>query len=373
MTAAPHPLPDPPSSTPRPPVARLRGPAELAAALPHLCGFVPTESLVVVALRGPRARVGLTMRVDLPPPAHEEPVVAEVVERVLDTGAGGAFVVVCTAAADDGDLPRARLVHRLLDRLRAGGAPAHDALLVRAGRWTSYLCADERCCPPRGLPLPDPASAGGLSLIAAEAVGRGRVVLADRDELVALVAAPEPDAAVLALLAAADRRRRARTARQGRSPVGRDALAGWVRALDAAPGRAPTPAEAAALVTALDDVVVRDAVLTGLLDDGDALLWLLLHLGGRTPSPHDAQLCAVLAWTAHARGDGALAALAHDRALAADPGCTLAQLGRQALEAQLDPTAVRAMVADSRRLLHAAHPWTRPAAGGGAGAAAPAS
>ena len=48
------------------PLVRLTSPGDIAAAVPHLCGYVPTESLVVLSLRGGRARVGLTMRFDLP-------------------------------------------------------------------------------------------------------------------------------------------------------------------------------------------------------------------------------------------------------------------------------------------------------------------
>jgi hypothetical protein len=49
-----------------PAVARLSGPGEILAVLPSLCGFTPHESLVLLSLRGPRRRLGLTARVDLP-------------------------------------------------------------------------------------------------------------------------------------------------------------------------------------------------------------------------------------------------------------------------------------------------------------------
>ena len=50
---------------------RISDPGEVAAALPHLLGFRPEESVVVVGLGGPSGgRVGLTVRADLPPPPH---------------------------------------------------------------------------------------------------------------------------------------------------------------------------------------------------------------------------------------------------------------------------------------------------------------
>lgn len=343
----------------RTPVARLRGPAELAAALPHLCGFVPTESLVLVSLHGPRQRVGLTLRADLPAPAHEEPLVADLVDRLIATGARAALVVLCTGAADEGDdLPRARLVARLLARLRSAGVTSDDPLLVRDGRWASYVCRDPRCCPRSGTPLAKAADSRALSLVSAEATTRGVAVLPSRDQLVARLAAPPPTDEVLDALSEAGARRRSRTASGGRAQAGRVALSAWRRALADAPPVVPTLRERAELVAGLDDVVVRDAVLTLLLDDDDALLWLLLTLAGQTPSPHDVQVCTLLGWTAHARGDGALANVALDRALTSDPGCTLALLARQALDGQVPPAELRSLTADSRAVLHAVHPWT---------------
>ncbi|WP_375537915.1 DUF4192 family protein [Streptomyces sp. Amel2xB2] len=44
----------------------LRGPAELADALPYLLGFYPDDSIVVVALHGPRGRFGGRIRLGIP-------------------------------------------------------------------------------------------------------------------------------------------------------------------------------------------------------------------------------------------------------------------------------------------------------------------
>src|SRR4051812_6238144 len=60
------------------PVVRLTSPGEIAAAVPHLCGFLPSESLVAVSLRGERHRIGLCMRLDLPPAEVDEDVAEQV-------------------------------------------------------------------------------------------------------------------------------------------------------------------------------------------------------------------------------------------------------------------------------------------------------
>jgi len=49
---------------------RLSSPADILAAVPHLLGFHPAQSLVVIGAGGPRDRVKLGFRYDLPDPPH---------------------------------------------------------------------------------------------------------------------------------------------------------------------------------------------------------------------------------------------------------------------------------------------------------------
>lgn len=353
----------PTSSPARQPVARLRSPGEMAAVVPMLCGFVPTESVVVVSLHGKRSRVGLTMRVDLPPPALETELADQLLERLSVDGGRGALVVVYTADADDGDgeLPRIGLVERLGDGCRRAGLALTDALLVRGGRWWSYVCDDPSCCPDDGTPL-DVEPTRAVGLVAAEQALEGRAVLPSRDELVASLAPPQGIAAEAAVrrLRATDAARRRRVAAEGRLRVGQDALRLWRRAVDR-PVEPPDelgPETAAMLVVSLADVLVRDEVATWALRDDDALLRLLLSLTGSCVRPFDAPVCTVVAWVAHVRGDGGLANVALDRALASDPAYTMALLCRQALDGQVPPAQVRSLLEDSRRVLRQVHPWT---------------
>ena len=66
-------------SLPQPPARlRLSSPEQVLAAVPYLLGFAPSESVVVLSLRG--KQIGLTMRLDLDTPA---PTLREtVVERL---------------------------------------------------------------------------------------------------------------------------------------------------------------------------------------------------------------------------------------------------------------------------------------------------
>ena len=128
------------------PVVRLTSPGEIAAAVPHLCGFVPTESLVAVSLRGERRRIGLTLRFDLPfADDGTEAAADEVAGRLAHDGAGSMVLVVYTDAA--GERPREALVRAVIDAAELHGITVMEALLVRAGRWSSYTCCAPDCCP----------------------------------------------------------------------------------------------------------------------------------------------------------------------------------------------------------------------------------
>lgn len=335
------------------PVARLRSPGELAAAVPWLCGFVPTESLVLLSLRGPGSRLGLTVRVDLPPEPGPAALVDELAARLAYDGATAAAVLVHTD--EPGFLPRADLVRAVAAALRAAGVEPLDRLLVRDGRWWSYACPAPDCCPPEGTAVPTTSPA--LGMVAAAGTLSGRSVLPSRQALEqGLLPSREP--ATAARLAAAQAARRRRCAVEGRVAVARDALHLWRGALRDAPVREPADDVAAALVVALEDAVVRDTVLTWVLDVDGPLLWLLLALARRSGPPHDVDVCALLAWAAHAGGDGALASVALERALSADPRHGLARLCREALDHQVSPRAVRDLLAEARQVLRRQHPET---------------
>ncbi len=336
--------------------------------MPMLCGFVPTESLVVVSLRGRRNRVGLTMRVDLPDAGAEADLVQQLLDRLSVDGAAGALIAVYTASADDArTLPRRALVDALCHGSRRRGFEVQDALLMRGGRWWSYRCDSGACCPTVGTPL-DVAPTAALTLVAAERALDGRAVLDSRAALVSSLTGPSGVAAAAAgrRLEAAGATRAGRVASEGRSRVGLQELRLWRRALTGAAepragaaGAAGSPQESSPqLVVSLTDVLVRDAILTWALEDSEALLRLLLLLARGCVPPFDTAVCTCIAWVAHLRGDGALANVALDRALAGDPGYTMAQLCRQALDAQVPPARVHALLAESRQVLHDAHPWT---------------
>ena len=341
----------PTSTRPPRPVVRLTSPGEIAAAVPHLCGFVPSESVVLISLRGPRARVGLTMRFDLPPPAGEAALAAEAAERLAADGACRTVAVVHTERAGAA-LPRRRFVDLLRERCRERGLEVDDVLLVRAGRWVSYLCSDEGCCPRDGTPLSAARSSPALGLVAAQQAVEGRAVLPSREELAASVAPPQ----LLAARAAAQALTEAQQAfaqdllARGRRAASARALQGWRAVVGrfADPRAQVTQQEAAELAVALEDVLVRDEVATWALRDASALLGALHALARLTPAPFDAPVCTLLAWVAYAEGNGGLANVALERVGLSRPDYSLAVLLRQALDGQVPPAQVRTLLRATR-------------------------
>lgn len=108
-------------------------------------------------------------------------------------------------------------------------------------------------------------------------------------------------------------------------------------------GASPSDAVASRLIVGLVDIEARDAVLGWAAGDADhGLLALLVDLVGRAVEPFDAPVATALAWVAYARGDGALANVAVDRALDSDPGYSMALLIASSLEAGIHPVNIRA-------------------------------
>jgi hypothetical protein len=152
-----------------PPKLSLREPTDVLAAIPYLVGFHPTDSLVVLALRG--KRLVFAGRADLPPagsPAHDE--IGYLVEVMLRQDATGAIVVGYGPAARVDSI--ARGLQKALERRDLA---VLEVMRAEDGRYWSYLCNDPTCCPTEGS-LYNVSN----SLVAATATLAGMSALADR-------------------------------------------------------------------------------------------------------------------------------------------------------------------------------------------------
>jgi hypothetical protein len=199
------------------------------------------------------------------------------------------------------------------------GVGVLEALHVPAARGAPTR-APASCCPAEGTPCPRLPPV--LGLVQAEQVATGRVVLPSRDDLVQTLAPPT-------LLAAVAAEQRLEQARQAwlRSRAEHGVVAARRRTLDhvqalldrVAAGTPVGPADAAVLAVGLGDLPARDGVATLILTREDELLSLLVQVARQVVPPDDAPVCTLLAWTAYARGEGALANVALDRPWPAGP------------------------------------------------------
>ena len=119
------------------------------------------------------------------------------------------------------------------------------------------------------------------------------------------------------------------------------------------PGVAParlSDQEVARLVWGLRDQAVRDRALgLALGPDAAAAEQLWTEVTRRAPAPLAAAPATLLAVSTWLRGDGAMADVALTRALAADPGYTLARLLARALSSCMPPAELRGLIREAVR------------------------
>lgn len=349
----------------------LRGPAELADALPYLLGFHPTDSVVMVALHGPRGRFGGRLRLGIPRSPQEWQPVADQLADGLVTGSEkrgrrpeGIIVFLCQDPGQ-GETP-ADVMERLrpfAQHLRtacgARDVPVPEALCISDGRFFSYCCPDARCCPPDGNPLALP----GTSVMAAAAAYAGIQVRGSLQEMEARLAPRQPPrtatqeraldeaagALVPKILAGTDREQvgqetldaaRRLVRRIGRTPQ----APGWAEA-DAADDELVTDEEAALVLLGLQDRTTRDRAAEWMEGPSTGpVLRLWRALARRCVGPYAEYAAAPLTlagWVAWSTGDEPGARVALGRALALDPDYVFARLLHQACNEGLDPEALR--------------------------------
>lgn len=318
---------------------RLSDPAQLIAAVPHLIGFVPHDSLIVVTLDG--KRLGLTLRADLVAPADAELLAEQLLGPVARQQPSAAMLLIIGGEPDSaGELPHRVLVDTVDDALATEGIPVvHAAWAAGTAPGLPWSCYDEVGCAGT---VPD--STG--STVAAATVAAGTVTFDSREQLAGLL---DPDPAeVLA------RRARLLDLADEEHPMSPRLAASRLAQLEALHDAARadrltlddrTAVEAA---SGLCDHRIRDACLAwsdGHTSPAAEQLWLALTRA--TPAPQRAEPATLLGFTAYLRGDGALAGIALDAALDASPGHTLASLLRRALDGGLRPATMRTLATDS--------------------------
>ena len=351
----------------------LRGPAELADALPYLLGFYPDDSVVAVALHGPRGRFGGRLRIGIPETEEERMALAPQVAECLDASSrargaspDGAILFLCQEPGEGSSgkevMERLKpLVQRLRTACGELDMPVYEALCISGGRYFSYCCPDPRCCVPEGMPLAEP----GTSAMAAAATYAGVQVhgsLRDMEGRLAPLGPPFAEEQERVLDAVSAELTQRMLTVEGRQRVRSDTLALVGHLMERLNHSVPTKAgthaaadahddgllshdEAAAVILGLQDRRTRDQAAEWMegMEVGPALrLWRALSRRCVGPyTEHAAALLTLTGWVAWSGGDGPTARVALGLALRTDPDYLFAQLLNQACNEGLDPELLR--------------------------------
>jgi hypothetical protein len=310
---------------------RLRAPSDILAAIPYVIGYRPERSIVVLGMH--ERRLIFSVRHDLPSagdlPGSGAGTVgdAEVhqhVDRLLELLLRQHLTDVVLVGFGDVDQVDA-VLHGVWDACERADLGVREVLRTDGGRYWSYLCRNPRCCPPEGVPY-EPDS----STMAAEWTLAGRVARRDRaefDDQLEPTTGPERDAMTAAMAAG-----QARLIALLAAPADEAGAAAAMRAAGcAAVGEAIERQRAGTRLT--DDEVVW---LSLLLMDGDVRdhAWYAVRTAGLDLDHHCAlwtdvvrrcesdlrpAAACLLAYAAWREGNGALARLALERALDANP------------------------------------------------------
>ncbi|GHD50404.1 DUF4192 domain-containing protein [Streptomyces galbus] len=351
----------------------LRTPAELADALPYLLGYRPEDSIILVSLhdRGGRGRFGGRARLGIPTSSDDWAAVAQQLAHGLVTGSERrgarpeqivAYLCQEPAKGETGRSVMERLqplAHQLRVACGRLDVPVIEALCISDGRFWSYCCGGQGCCPDEGEPMGLP----GTSVLAAAAAYAGIQVRGTLRELRARLMPLETAVAVeqeIALDTAGMSLVPRIFDENGRAEVADETIELAERLMQRLAATAPVPTsaaadrhdddllradEAAALILGLQDRTTRDRAAEWMEGDeaGPALrLWRALARRCVGPyAEHAAAPLTLAGWVAWSTGDELEAREALAMALGADPDYLFARLLHQACNEGLNPESVR--------------------------------
>ncbi|WP_168217837.1 DUF4192 domain-containing protein [Occultella kanbiaonis] len=374
-----EPAPDPDPDDTEVPTLHLDDPPELLAYLPFRLGFLPHESLVLLAIRadadgGPE--IGVVARVDLADLSHPGLGLGEhVLGQLAIDGAVAVFAAVYTESSWPAVLSGRGAAGAALAWWLAQTPLAHPTRTWLVGNrfYRCIECTSSPCCPPAGQRVDDLTTAR----IRAHLVYQGESYVASRADLLPDLRCGATDRRTAAGAATRERRRRERLTGAELAHWRADMRARWRRLLGAAaPGGerrgtrevlADIPAaEYGHLLAGLEDTQVRDAILlsvaavtriedpadadssrileavfTGELMPDQATLTMaeaaLVAVAAHAATARAAPALATLAWLAWWNGDGARADVLVAAALERDPSHRLARLLRHVVDRAVAP------------------------------------
>jgi hypothetical protein len=326
---------------------RAGSPAAVLALVPYLLGFVPESSIVVIGTEAASGSVKVTLRYDLPDPADAS-IATDIAEHAVAVLASQRLTAATIIGYGPDPLVRP-LAAGFRDAVQASEVDLLEFVRVQDGRYWSYTCGNEACCPAAGTPFDTDGHAASAVL-----AGSGTQVLADRAAVAASIAPLAGAAAesmhqatrraeqhVVQLLAKVRKSARLGAARHMIATEGLSAVATMIASYRRG-GRYLSDYQLAWLTVALKDLRVRDdawARMDPRHRDAHRRLWI--DVVRRAQPGHVAGPASLLAFVAWQAGNGALANVALDRALADDPDYSMALLLRQVISAGAPPSMAR--------------------------------
>jgi hypothetical protein len=304
------------NTQPDEPAMHVGSRADLLAAVPFLLGYHPGDAAVILAV----ADKAVLAVMAAPLPADPATMAAAFRDALTHRPDVRTAIVI-----GYGPHTMTAPLQRLADQLTGTGLDLAEVIRVQEGRLYCLLC--DQCTPADGLPV-DPTG----TAVAAAAVFAGRVAFPDRDAMRHLVQSTvtDPHAWTAALNAAADELRRHGL----NSDFARQIVD---HALDAAQrGARVGDDDAARLMLVLQHPQILDHAWRSC----DSQVWQLelwLDLTRRCEPTLAAPAATLAAWCAWRRGNSALARMATDRALDADPSYRIALLLDDVLARGLPP------------------------------------
>jgi hypothetical protein len=304
---------------------RLSGPAHLLQAVPYLLGHHGLrDDLILLATRNKRtvltARIDLSALADATVWAHAAQALDKAMARTI-------YLIAYPARIDDTTLEHLHKSFRTTAALCPGGLVLAQTITTCEDSWWTH-------------DLTTPAPYGpGQPIVADDCLDLNLSIThgtpaASRHDVLQTLAPHPPTVRNTVRDALADLGRPTRRERQTTA-----AAALSRRRSRPVPWNVP---EAAAVLDALNDVIVRDTMTLRCVDEHATWTWQTLL--PYAPTTHTAPVATLAAIAAHQRGNGVLARGCIQRAREADPDYALARMFEQVLDYALTPEDVRANV-----------------------------
>lgn len=325
---------------------RIVSPISLLAVVPSLLGFRPVRSMVIIGTEPPHAEVRLTLRYDLPEPVDPKASAEIAGHATAVLAAQGIRRAVAVGYGPD------ELVTPVVDALREA-APDADVTLAEIlrtddGRYWSYLCTNPACCPAEGTPFDEEA----LDAVVAAPPHPAPKVLSSRQELAATVAAVSGEdaesmrgatgrALERAARLVAETQDDRRAARRAIAVTGLQAVGEAIACYESG-SQLLSHDDIAWLTVMLRDLRVRDDAWSRMAPEhNEAHLRMWNDITRLAQPGYVAPPSSLLAFVAWQSGNGALANVALDRAMADCPEYSMAHLLRRAINSGAPPALAR--------------------------------